>query len=159
MRFLIGLILLGFPIAEIWLLFKLGQHYGGWLLLYLVVVSYLGLRLIREEKQTMREKMLQSIASTGGNPIKAMLGTARNFAAGVMLLIPGIMTDIIAVLLLLIPIRQAKISHGTSSDGTYYESYQHNRHRNASNDDVIEGEYTKVHDKKEQKTTIEIEKK
>lgn len=149
MRLLIGLILLAFPIAEIWLLIELGQRYGWWLLLYLVVVGYLGLRLIREEKQMMSAKMMQSMAA--GNPMKAMMGSMRNFAAGVMLLIPGVITDVIAALLLLIPIRQEKIG-ATSSDGTYYESYQNKRYRGASNDDVIEGEFTEV---KEVKTEIE----
>ena len=50
MRFLIVLILLAFPIAEIFLLAELADNYGWWLLLYLVVIGYLGLQLIRGEK-------------------------------------------------------------------------------------------------------------
>ena len=38
MRVFIGLILLAFPIAEIWLLIELGQRYGWWLLFYLVTI-------------------------------------------------------------------------------------------------------------------------
>ena len=51
MRFLIPLILLAFPFAELYLLIQLGEAYGWWLLLYLVVIGYLGLQLIRGEKR------------------------------------------------------------------------------------------------------------
>ena len=46
MRLLLLFILLAFPIAEIWLLLDLAEAYGWWLGLYLVLVTYLGWRLI-----------------------------------------------------------------------------------------------------------------
>jgi len=142
MRFLIGLILLAFPIAELILLIALGEQYGWWLLLYLVAIGYLGIRLIRGEKQLISAKMMQSL-STGGNPIKTVLGSARNMVAGVLLLIPGVITDVIAVILLLIPIQQSKVTADGSSN------YQTNggmgtSKRPAANDDVIEGEYIEI---------------
>jgi len=144
MRFLIGLILLAFPIAEIFLLVELGQRYGWWLLLYLVVIGYLGLQLIRGEKSLISAKMTQSL-SAGGNPIKAMLGSARNMVAGVLLLIPGVITDMIAVILLLIPIQQPKVSvSGQAGNQTNYETSYNNNNKQAANDDVIEGEYVEI---------------
>jgi UPF0716 protein FxsA len=141
MRFLIMLILLAFPFAEIFLLIQLGDEYGWWLLLYLVVIGYLGLQLIRGEKLLISAKMMQSL-SAGGNPIKTMLGSARNMVAGVLLIIPGIITDIIAVILLLIPI--SKPSPNTTTN----HQYQQSTYTKAANDDVIEGEYTKIDDDK-----------
>ncbi len=146
MRFLIMLILLAFPFAEIFLLIQLGNEYGWWLLLYLVVIGYLGLQLIRGEKLLISAKMMQSLSS-GGNPIKTMLGSARNMVAGVLLIIPGIITDIIAVILLLIPI--SKPSPGSSfENNTTNNQYQQSTYTKAANDDVIEGEYTKIDDDK-----------
>ena len=150
MRFLIGLMLLAFPFAEIFLLVNLAHRYGWWLLLYLVVVGLLGLQLIKGEKLLLTAKMMQSVAS-GGNPIKTMLGSARNMVAGVLLIIPGVLSDVIAVILLLIPINN---SHGKanpigatdqqkSSQKQSSSSYQR---APAANDDVIEGEYTHVND-------------
>src|SRR6187551_3019673 len=136
MRFLIMLILLAFPFAEIFLLIQLGDEYGWWLLLYLVVIGYLGLQLIRGEKLLISAKMMPSLSS-GGNPIKTIVGSARNMVAGVLLIIPGIITDIIAVILLLIPI--SKQSSNTTTNNQYHSTYE----QNAANDDVIEGEYTK----------------
>jgi len=135
MRFLIGLILLAFPIAEIWLLIELAGRYGWLLLFYLVATGWLGLRLIREEKATFSVRMMQNMA-TGGNPAKAVFGSARNIIAGVLLMLPGVITDIIAVTLLLIPIKSTQsINEPPSNDPFRESSYQ------AANDDVIEGEF------------------
>ena len=150
MRFLIGLILLAFPFAEIFLLVDLAHRYGWWLLLYLVVVGLLGLQLIKGEKLLLTAKMMQSVAS-GGNPIKTLLGSARNMVAGVLLIIPGVFSDVIAVILLLIPIKN---SHGKASPiGTTNQQKSSQQQSNSSyqrapaaNDDVIEGEYTHVND-------------
>lgn len=128
MRFFMGLILLAFPIAEIALLIELGQRYGWWLLLYLIAAGLLGLQLIRDEKLLLSGRIMQSLRA-GGNPIKAMFGSARNIIAGVLLILPGVITDIIAVILLLIPV---------SNKREQASSFQTEK---AANDDVIEGEF------------------
>ena len=135
MRFFVGLILLAFPIAEIWLLIELADQYGWLLLLYLVGIGWLGLRLIREEKSSFSVRMVQNMAA-GGNPIKAIFGSARNIIAGVLLMLPGVITDIIAVSLLLIPIRNTQ----TLNDQTSNDQFRESPHQ-AANDDVIEGEF------------------
>jgi UPF0716 protein FxsA len=139
MRFLIGIILLAFPILEIILLVELAHRYSWWLLFYLVVIGYLGLQLIKGEKLLMSAKMMQSVTS-GGNPIKTLLGSARNMVAGILLMIPGVMSDIIAVILLLIPISKANKSSATNQQQPRYEK--------AANDDVIEGEFTEIKEDK-----------
>ncbi|MDX1916283.1 MAG: FxsA family protein [Methylophilus sp.] len=151
MRSLIPLILLAFPFAEIFLLVKLAYLYGWWLFFYLVVVGYLGLQLIKGEKLLMSAKVMQSLGA-GGNPLKTIMGSARNMVAGVLLMIPGVISDAIAVVLLLIPIQQARM---TNTDTQYEPPNRqtppnHGGYRQASNDDVIEGEYT--HIKEEQDT-------
>jgi UPF0716 protein FxsA len=128
MRLIFMLILLAFPIAEIWILVSLMHQYGWWVVLYLVVVALLGLQLIRDEKLLFSGRMMQSLTQ-GGNPMKAMFGSARNIFAGVLLIIPGVMTDVIAAVLLLIPI------HNKVQEPPTYQSGK------AANDDVIEGEF------------------
>jgi UPF0716 protein FxsA len=145
MRTLIPLILLAFPFLEIFLLVKLA--YGWWLLLYLVVIGYLGLQLIRGEKLLAPAKMMQSLAA-GGNPVKAMLGSARNMFAGILLLIPGVISDVIAVILLLIPIQSQTATDSTATGQTAKDN---NPYQKASNDDVIEGEFTHIREDLEHK--------
>jgi len=124
--FLLGMI--AFPVVEIWILINLIQQYGSIVVLYLLVVAVLGIKLIRDEKSLFSVRMMQTL-SQGANPFKAIFGSARNIIAGILLVIPGIMTDIIAAVLLLIPI---------SSDAQKSEAYQT---KPAANDDVIEGEF------------------
>ena len=127
MRLILTLALLAFPIAEIWILVNLFQQYGWWVLLYLVAMVLLGLQLIRDEKLLFSGRMMQSL-SQGGNPMKAMFGSARNIIAGILLIIPGVITDLIAVVLLLIPVDKSAIKSTTFK-------------QQAANDDVIEGEF------------------
>ena len=127
MRLILTLALLAFPIAEIWILVNLFQQYGWWVLLYLVAMVLLGLQLIRDEKLLFSGRVMQSL-SQGGNPLKAMFGSARNIVAGILLIIPGVITDLIAVVLLLIPVDKSAIKSTTFK-------------QQAANDDVIEGEF------------------
>lgn len=135
MRFFAGLILLAFPIAEIWLLVELADSYGWLLLFYLIGIGWLGLRLVREEKASFSLRMMQDMAA-GGSPAKAIFGSLRNIIAGVLLMLPGVMTDIIAVTLLLIPIRRPQLN----GEGSVNEPFRSSPYQ-AANDDVIEGEF------------------
>lgn len=152
MRSFLPLILLAFPIAEIYVLVKLFNQYGIWVLLYLVTVFVLGLQLIRGEKSLLNDRIMQNL-SAGGNPIKTMMGTARNMIAGVLLMVPGVITDVIAVVLLLIPMQQGAKAANNSS---YKQEEPETEHRETYEDaqptesDVIEGEYTRVKDDKGQ---------
>jgi UPF0716 protein FxsA len=127
MRLIITLALLAFPIAEIWILINLFHQYGWWVVLYLVAMVLLGLQLIRDEKLLFSGRLMQSL-NQGGNPMKAMFGSARNIIAGILLIIPGVLTDLIAVVLLLIPVSKSEIKSSTFK-------------QQAANDDVIEGEF------------------
>jgi UPF0716 protein FxsA len=122
MRLLFTVLLLSFPIVEIWGIFKLSALYGWWFFLYMVLVTYLGWRLLKEEKQLVFAKLMGAL-SQGGNPIAAMIGSARNLFVGILFIIPGVITDFFAIILLLIPIKN------NSSQNI-----------NPSEEDVIEGE-------------------
>lgn len=161
MRLFIPIILLGFLVTEVYLLITLGQRYGIWLLIYLVLIGYLGLQLIRGEKQMMSAKMMQSLKA-GGNPLKSMMGTARNMVAGVLLMVPGVITDVIAALLLLIPIKQAKVDPDTGSyqtDGSGFEGSYRNSGAQPANDDVIEGEFEEIKEPSADDNISSIDKK
>ncbi|MDP8567906.1 FxsA family protein [Methylophilus aquaticus] len=134
MRFLIFAILLAFPFLEIAVLIELSQRYGWWVLVYLLTIAYLGLKLIRNEKDLIAARMFQQMGA-GGNPLAAMFSTARNMFAGVLLLIPGVISDVIAVILLLLP---AGVTPATGAQSGPFTG------RPSANDEVIEGEFTEV---------------
>ena len=131
MRILFGLlILLAFPVLEIWLLVELGDQYGWWVLAYLLIVGMLGWRLIKDEKQLLAGRMMQTL-SLGGTPARAMFMSIKNLVAGILLLVPGVITDALATILLLLPAAEPAV--GSTGRGS--------RSGRAANDDVIEGEY------------------
>lgn len=156
MRFLLVLILLAFPIAELFLLVQLADRYGWWLLLYLVVVGYLGLQLFRGEKLLISAKMMASL-SRGGSPMHTIMGSARNMFAGILLLIPGVITDVIAVILLLIPVKSAspgmpqpdinaEVMPNAKPDVSM-RSKAKTKFNKAANDEIIDAEFTEIKDK------------
>lgn len=148
MRFIVVLILLAFPFAELFLLINLADRYGWWLLFYLVVIGYLGLQLIRGEKLLLTAKMMQSMAA-GGNPVKTMLSSARNMVAGILFIIPGVITDIIGVILLLVPVSKQNENPTTKQkEQPFQQPYQQKPEARAANDDVIEGEFVEIKDDK-----------
>ena len=128
MRLLMLLILLAFPVLEIWLIIELTARYGWWFICYLGLVTFLGWRLIQEEKQMFAGRMMQTLAQSASLG-SALFGSVKNLIAGILLVIPGVVTDLIAVILLLMP------SAPSPSDAAFKQG--------AANDDIIEGEYTR----------------
>lgn len=122
-------ILLAFPVLELWILVELGQEYGWWLLAYLLIMVFLGWRLIQDEKQLVFGRLAQALAA-GGTPASVMFGSAKNFVAGILLMLPGILSDILAAILLLLP-----------SSGPDVHAGAFRGKNRAANDDVIEGEF------------------
>lgn len=150
MRFLIFAILLAFPFLEIAVLIELSQRYGWWVLAYLLMIGYLGLQLIRSEKDLIAARMFQQMGA-GGNPVSAMFSTARNMLAGVLLLIPGVISDVIAVILLLIPANNPGLGQTGQKSSAQY--------RASANDEVIEGEFTEVEEAKPTDNVVHLPRK
>ena len=126
------------PIFEIWGYFKLGAMYGWWYFLYILIVGFLGWKMIKEEKSQLLVKMMSSFQNAG-SPIQMLFGTAKNMIAGGLFLFPGVFTDLLAVLILVVPTK--------NTHSNMFEEMQkkYNNHENTkSADSVIEGE-----DKKE----------
>ena len=136
MLFLVA-ILLAFPVMEIWLLIELGDRYGWWLAGYLLLVAILGWRLILDEKLLLLGRMTQTL-SQGGTPAAAMFGSAKNLIAGILLIIPGVVSDALAVILLLVPAPKPAFVSRETPTGARPGGGSGPR---AANDDVIEGEF------------------
>ncbi len=97
------LLVLGLPVLEAWLLLWLGTHYGwGWLLLYLAISVLLGVALIRLERRLWGIRLLATLQS-GPNPLPALFASGRVLLAGLLFIIPGVLSDAAALLLLLMP--------------------------------------------------------
>jgi UPF0716 protein FxsA len=99
------LLLLLLPVAEIWLLVQVGSHIGaGWTVL-LVVAGALGGFLVIQTQGRSGLSRMTSLFRRGVSPAKEMLDGLLVLFAGFLLLIPGFITDVAGLALLLPPLR------------------------------------------------------
>lgn len=95
------LYLLLLPIAEIFFTLKVADEIGFLETVYWVVLAFfLGLMLLRATGMNLPYE-LQKEAQKGHSGNAALMKTAMRFFAGVLLMVPGLLSDVFAVLLLL----------------------------------------------------------
>lgn len=101
--FALGLLLL--PIVEIALFIKVGQTIGLFPTLGLVIFAALfGAMLLRQQGLSVVNQLRGNI-SAGQLPARTIADTMMIGLAGLMLILPGFLTDILALALLLPPVR------------------------------------------------------
>ncbi len=124
------LLALSFPVLEALGIFWIAQAIGWWVLVWLAVAGMAGLMLIRFERTAWSLRLLSTLRS--GEPLGVSLfASGRVLIAGVLLLFPGIISDIIAVIWLLLPGTRLKRSASIPR---------------AANDEILEGEFRREHD-------------
>ena len=104
-------LLLAFPVLEGWLLFRLGDRFGLWVVAWLVLAAVCGLLLLRMEKLVWALRIAGSLREQR-SPIGALLTSARSVIAGLLLIFPGVISDVLAVLVLLWPVPKGRRSDG-----------------------------------------------
>ena len=102
MRFLFLAMLLGFPLLEITVLVRLADTHGWWVLGWLVVAACAGVALLKEARFALVARLGAALAA-GQFSIAAFVDSARTVLAGFLLIFPGVISDFIALTLLLLP--------------------------------------------------------
>lgn len=121
---------LSFPLLEALGIFLLSQQIGWWVFVWLIVAGLAGLMLIRFERAAWGMRLLSTLKS--GNPLGASLfASGRVLIAGVLLLFPGVLSDIIALVLLMLPGTRLRRAAAVPR---------------AANDEILEGEFQREHD-------------
>jgi UPF0716 protein FxsA len=100
--FLIPLILLAFPVIEAVGLVWAAHHLGWWLLLWLLFAFFLGLFLIREERLAVLGRIAAAVIE-GRDPLEGLFVSGRLMLAGLLLIFPGLLSDVLAFALLFYP--------------------------------------------------------
>jgi UPF0716 protein FxsA len=123
MRLLLLAILLGFPVLEVTVLVQLSHEHGWWVLAWCVLAACAGAALIKEARFALLAQVAESLAQ-GRFPIAALVDSARTVVAGLLLIFPGVVSDLIAITLLLLPVPRAieRVSHrspGIVIDGQF----------------------------------------
>ncbi len=102
MRLLLIVILLGFPLLEAVVLVRLSQTLGWWVLAWVVLSACAGMALIKEARFALVARLAAGVAE-GQFSIPALTHSARTVLAGLLLIFPGVVSDLIAITLLLLP--------------------------------------------------------
>jgi UPF0716 protein FxsA len=126
----IVLLLLSFPVLEAIGIFWVASFIGGWVLVWLLLAAVAGVMLIRVEGVAWSARMQFSMQS-GANPLASLFASGRILLAGGLLVFPGFISDVIALVLLLMP-------------GTWGQRMPDPRR--SANDDVLEGEFRRESD-------------
>ncbi|MBI1283180.1 MAG: FxsA protein [Thiobacillus sp.] len=98
----IVLLMLSFPVLEAIGIFWAASVVGGWVLLWLLLAAVAGVMLIRVERVVWGARLMFSMQS-GENPLASLFASGRILLAGGLLVFPGFISDVIALVLLLIP--------------------------------------------------------
>jgi UPF0716 protein FxsA len=93
------------PLAELFVIVKVSEAIGFlWMLLLLIVSWPIGSRIIRHEGRAALRRLRDALAA-GRAPTNEVLDGALVLVGGLLLLVPGFITDTIGLLLLLRPTR------------------------------------------------------
>ena len=104
MRFVMLAIVLIFPLVDLMVTARFARWSGVPLWMWLTGSAIAGLWVLANERDQFRARTLA--AFRGGSPMRGLLDSGRRVLAGVLLLVPGLLSDVIAVLLLMLPINQ-----------------------------------------------------
>ena len=128
MRLLLIVALLGFPFLEAVVLVRLSESLGWWVLAWVVFAAVAGMALIKEARFAMVARLAAGLAQ-GRFPVVALTDSARLVLAGLLLVFPGVVSDLIAITLLLLPRPRVaadpamqRASHGTLIEGEFRRS-------------------------------------
>lgn len=136
------LILVVLPIAEIATFIVV----GGWIgvlptVLLVLFAGVAGIGLIRMQGLNTLAR-LQASLDAGGDPVGPLAEGALKVIAGVLLVIPGFLSDVAALLLLTPPVRRALVRRGAA--GVTVRATQVRRPRPSAPPETIEADYEVV---------------
>jgi UPF0716 protein FxsA len=141
--------LLGFlilPVFELYLLFALAAEIGGlYTLMVVIVTAILGVSIMRRQGVNSMSRMSQRMQQ-GQSPAPELLNGMFLSIAGLMLILPGLITDSIG-LMLLIPVLRGRIARKLMSagmgSGVFIGGFSRRRGAadpSSAQGDIIEGE-------------------
>jgi len=116
------LVVFGLPALEIYTMFIVADYIHWWLLLWLLASALAGWLLIKEESMAVFGRLAVAVQN-GQTPFVALWDSGRTMLAAILLIFPGVLTDAVALILLLLPNKAEQVNA-----------------RNYPDDGIIEGE-------------------
>lgn len=140
------LLLLAAPLVELWFIIRVGSALGAvTTILLLVAAGMTGMALLRQQSLGTMLRVDQRLQQ-GELPASEIMEGFALALAGILLVIPGFITDCLALPLLVPPVRRW-LAHRFLRTGYYHQHYRHQQseYRRATTD-TIEGEWRREDD-------------
>lgn len=135
MRFIVLAIVLAFPLADLYLTTRVARWSGIPLWVWLGGSFVAGALLLNNERTEFRMKTVAALH--GEQPVlRGLLDSGRRVLAGLLLMLPGIASDIVALVLLALP-----LNVGRSSEPLAAGAGVRQRPRDF---DAIDGDYRRI---------------
>jgi UPF0716 protein FxsA len=145
MRFIAAFLLL--PLVEIALFVTVGSAIGlGWTLAIVIGSVLAGVAVIRDQNRKASIKLREAL-SQSVDPMAPIAGTALAMIAGLLLIVPGFLTDAVGLVLLFPPVRVGLLALLARNAVRVHVAGAAFRSRaQGAADDIIEGEYEDAED-------------
>jgi len=105
MRLLFLLIVLAFPVLDLLATARFAQWTGVPMWFWLLTSAVAGLWLMRNERLEFRARTVA--AMHGDYPVlRGLIDSSRKMLAGILFIMPGVMSDVVGIILLCLPINQ-----------------------------------------------------
>ena len=157
-RLVLAFILIALPLLELALLIKTGQAIGFWATLAMVVgAGVIGALVLSRQSLAVVRRTREAVAQ-GRPPVAPVLDGAFLLLAGALLITPGFISDVLALLLLIPPLRRgvarwgvrrlvrsAHVRIGTHRAGV--EAEPSPSKATAAEGPIIEGEFERLGEK------------
>lgn len=103
MRFALLAILLGFPVADLFVTLHFAKWSGVPVWVWLTISVGTGLVLLRNERLAFRANVVAALHGEQ-SMLRGVVDSGRKVLAGILLLLPGVLSDVLALMLLMLPI-------------------------------------------------------
>jgi UPF0716 protein FxsA len=158
-KFAVGLALVAFPLLEVALLIRASRLIGaGGVALIIIVTGIAGIVVVQQQGLKTFTRTLAALHA-GRSGLEPMIDGLLRVTAGVLLILPGLVTDVVGLALLIPAVRQlvarsglAKLLDGGFGQSEIFERRSETARRGSINNDqhpdavIIEGEYERVDD-------------
>ncbi len=136
MRFVVLAIVLAIPIADLWVTARVARWTGVPLWVFLVASLLAGLLLLHHERIAFRARTVAALH--GEEPLmRGLLDSGRKIIAGVLLIVPGLFSDLLALMLLALPLNMGRRMGPQPATAGRWQ-------RHGGKQDAIDGDYHRV---------------
>jgi UPF0716 protein FxsA len=140
MRLLIVVLLIGFPILEGTLLIKLAEHNLWFTIAWVIFGVVAGIAMIKNARFALMARLSEALAS-GQFSLAAFIDSFRTVIAGLLFIFPGIVSDLAALLVLMLPSRALAPVSPAGQQRRHGRNPQSSPRRNGEAPVIIDGEF------------------